>query len=29
VKIVVPEANPHFHSPNGQQPIAAGGMQRT
>ena len=29
VKIVLPEADVHAHSPNGHHPVAAGGMERT
>jgi hypothetical protein len=29
VKIVLPEADAHAHSPNGHHPIAGGGMERT
>jgi Ni/Fe-hydrogenase subunit HybB-like protein len=29
VKIVLPEADPHFHSPEQHHPVAAGGMERT
>jgi len=29
VKIVLPEADVHAHSPNGHHPLAAGGMERT
>jgi molybdopterin-containing oxidoreductase family membrane subunit len=29
VKIVLPEADAHAHSPNGHHPVAAGGMERT
>jgi molybdopterin-containing oxidoreductase family membrane subunit len=28
VKIVLPEADAHAHSPNGHHPVAAGGMER-
>jgi Ni/Fe-hydrogenase subunit HybB-like protein len=28
VKIVLPEADPHSHSPNGHHPVQAGGMER-
>ena len=28
VKIVLPEADPHFHGPNGHEPVAAGARER-
>ena len=29
VKIVLPEANPHYASPGEHHPVAAGGKERT